>query len=127
MRYNGGIALHAANVRTRYREVFAGVCAEVERSVKDGSELTGAPGQPRRTSTLYFSWIGRFLAPFRWQLSTSIAYAQPIEEGMNDRATFDPSRGDPRSTVGGYHSISLTLLAVDRVLAAVTRRVRNAA
>jgi hypothetical protein len=116
MAYNGGIATHARKVPVRYRQVFGGVCAEVGRSIRDGSEITGAPGQPRRTSNLYFSWIDRFLAPFRWEIATNVEYAVYVE---------DNTRG-VRFRNGGAHSVKLTLLGAPRIIQAVTTRLGDA-
>ena len=113
MSYNGGLKAHSLKVRTKYRRVFVGVCTEVERSIKEGSEITGAPGQPRATSNLYFSWIGRFVSPFKWIFGTSTTtYAKPVEDNV---------RG-VRFRNHGSHSVSLTLFGADRILREVTRR-----
>ncbi len=116
MTYNGGISAHAAKVNTRYHRVFVGVCTEVERSVKDGSELTGASGQPRDTSNLYFSWIGKFLSRFSWRLATNVEYAPIVEENV---------RG-VQFRNHGPHSVAMTILGADRILQTVTERQRNA-
>ncbi|WP_353268007.1 hypothetical protein [Gemmatimonas sp.] len=116
MPYNGGIATHSRKVQVRHKQVFGGLTSELGRSIRDGSELTGAPGQPRRTSNLYFSWIDRFLAPFRWQIATNVSYAPFVEDAV---------RGQ-RFRNGGPHSLKLTILGANRVLAAVLERFRNA-
>ena len=116
MSYNGGIATHSRKVQTRHRQVFGGLCSELGRSIRDGSEITGAPGQPRKTSNLYFSWIDRFTAPFRWEIATNVLYALWIEDNTRN-VTFRN---------GGPHSVKLTILGANRVLAAVTERFRNA-
>ncbi|WP_353267472.1 hypothetical protein [Gemmatimonas sp.] len=116
MSYNGGIATHSRAVKTRHRQVFGGLCAELGRSIRDGSEITGAPGQPRKTSNLYFSWIDRFLAPFRWEMATNVKYAGFVEDNVRG-VTFRN---------GGPHSVKLTILGAPRVLDVVVTRFRNA-
>ena len=116
MAYNGGIATHSRKVQVRHRQVFGGLAGELGRSIRDGSELTGAPGQPRKTSNLYFSWIDRFTAPFRWEIAPNVEYAPYVEENV---------RG-VRFRNGGPHSVKLTILGANRVLAAVLDRFRNA-
>lgn len=116
MAYNGGIATHSRKVQVRHQQVFGALTSELGRSVRDGSELTGAPGQPRKTSNLYFSWIDRFTAPFRWEIATNVKYATVIED--NPRGV--------RFRNGGPHSVKLTILGANRVLAAVLERFRNA-
>lgn len=105
----------------RTKDAFVHATEEVQRSVVDGSELTGAPGQPVRTGTLKGSWIGEFLSETLWQLTTNLEYAEYIENGGNDRGPFNPARGAPRSQVGGYHSVAHTITGWPRILEFVTR------
>lgn len=76
---------------------------EVVRSIKRGSEITGAPGQPVDTSALLNSWIESRPAPNIWEFSTDLEYAEYIEDGGNDLGPFTL-----RSEVGGFHSVKLT-------------------
>ena len=84
---------------------------EVTKSVVRGSELTGAPGQPValvRGGTLRSSWVTSSPEPHVRELTTNVEYAVWIEDGGNDLGFYNPARGDPRSEVGGYHSVKLT-------------------
>ena len=107
----------------RITEAFTESTDEVRRSVLTGSELTGAPGQPVDTGNLLNSWHAERVSETRWQLSTNTAYAEYIEDGGNSRGQFNPARGDPRSEVGGYHSVKLTRTGWDRIVEAVARRI----
>lgn len=112
MTYNNGIAVHQAKVKTRYRNVFIGMTLDVERSIKEGSPVTGAPGQPRDTSNLFHSWIPRFLSQYVWQLATNVSYAQFVEDNVNG-VTFQNH---------GPHSVKLTIAGADKLLDAVVKR-----
>ncbi len=115
----------------RVRDVFYNATEAVQRSIKAGSELTGAPGQPVRDGNLLSSWIGEFTSDSTWQITATgksatgepVGYAQEIEDGGNARGPFDPSRGDPRSEVGGYHSVKLTRAGWPRIVEHVAANV----
>ncbi len=109
------------------RDVFVHATEEVQRSVVEGSTLTGAPGQPVRTGALRASWIGEFLSETLWRLSTNMAYAEAIEDGGSERGRFNPARGAPRSEVGGYHSVAHTIAGWPRIVEFVTRPTQAAA
>jgi hypothetical protein len=102
----------------RVRRQLVEVTQEVQRSVVEGSELTGAPGQPVDTGTLRASWVGRFVDRARWELSTNVEYAPHIENGGNARGPFTL-----RSAVGGFHSVKLTRASWGKIVATVAARV----
>lgn len=123
-------------VTNRTRAVFDGCTAEVAHSIRDGSPLTGAPGQPVDTGFLKSSWIGEEITDTHWQFTTNVAYAPVIETGL--RAAYDPEgatapaaapgRGGSKhikSEVGGQGSVMHTRAGwpriVDHVTKAVTR------
>lgn len=113
MTYNGGIAAHQQTVKTRFRRVFVGVALEVEQSVKEGSTITGAPGQPVDTGYLRASWIPQFLSLWTWLLSSNAAYAKDVEDNVRN----------VRFRNHGPHSVKLTYAGFDRIVAAVTARI----
>ena len=113
MTFSGDIDRHIANRKRRMKKVFVGVTEEVQRSVVEGSELTGAPGQPVQLGTLKGSWVGRFLDPTLWRLITKIVYAPVIEAGVGITI---------RSAVGGTHSVAKTRTGFKRIVDAVGRR-----
>ena len=119
--FAGDLAAFVRFAERQTRAAFVRTTEAVQRSVVDGSELTGAPGQPVRTGALRASWIGEFVSETLWRLSTNIAYAEAIEDGKTDRATFNSGRGAPRSEVGGYHSLAHTIAGWPRIVEFVTR------
>ena len=106
MSYNGGIIAHAVKVRKRHKLLFQTFVVEVARSIRFGSELTGAPGQPVDTGALRDSWIDAYLSQWVWRISTSIQYAPYIEDDV----------GGHSYRVGGPHSVKLTILGAERIL-----------
>ena len=125
------LARFAEQAALRANDVFVGTTVEVQRSVVEGSTLTGAPGQPVDTGFLKDSFVGRFTSKTTWELTTNVAYAPVIE--ANTKAAYD-DRGVPRpkglppqgggskhikSTVGGPHSIAQTVAGFQRIVDAV--------
>jgi hypothetical protein len=121
--------------RQRVRDAFVACTEEVTKSVVDGSALTGAKGQPVDTGYLKSSWIGEWPSLNVYALHTNVAYAPVIEH--NDRAFYDDRGSLPaqttrrtsgggtasqKSTVGGNHSVKLTIAGWDRIVANVRRR-----
>lgn len=122
-----------AQLRGVTSEVFEDVGMEAQRSIVEGSELTGAPGQPVDTGFLKGSFQRFYDSPTKQTIATNVAYAPAIEDGT--RASYDP-RGVQRpkdltqggtnrkgpSTVGGSHSVAHTLNGLQRILDVVTKR-----
>lgn len=93
---------------------------EIARSIRRGSEITGAPGQPVQTGNLLASWVESRPSADVWEFSTPVEYAVWIEDGGNDISAFTL-----RSEVGGFHSVKLTQAAWPDIVAfarAETRR-----
>lgn len=126
-----------AQLRGVTSEVFEDVGMEAQRSIVEGSDMTGAPGQPVDTGFLKGSFQRFYDSPTKQTIATNVAYAPAIEDGM--RASYDP-RGVQRppglkseggtnrkgpSTVGGSHSIALTYSGLQRILDVVTARRRK--
>jgi hypothetical protein len=109
------------------QEVFRGVAHECHRSIQEGSEITGAPGQPvgghqpGRTyvgGALKASWILGFDSPSVASITTNLAYAKQIEDGSREGRELTLW-----SPVGGWHSVKLTVVGYPRIVAYVTREV----
>ena len=102
-----------------FKEVLLGVGTEALRSIQEGSELTGAPGQPVDTGALRASWQ---LIPRADSLTigTNVVYAEAIEDGIGKYGPLVL-----RSQVGGFHSVAQTVANMDRIVAAVVDRVGN--
>lgn len=123
-------------VESRSLEVFSGVAEECERSIRYGSAITGAPGQPVSTGFLRASW--QHLRPAAWlaEIFTNTAYAPVIEEDL--KSAFNPHGKMPdktiekgggtrriKSTVGGHHSLKMTINSFNKIVEHVTRRVNG--
>lgn len=115
-------------VEQRAQAVRDGCVAEVARSLNDGSELTGAPGQPVApdappgTPRLRGSYTEKIHSPTSAEVSTSIPWAPDVEDGMKD--------GKPmklKSDVGGWHSVRLTRAGFPRIVQHVMEEVKRGA
>ena len=97
-------------------DVAVDCTVEVQRSVVEGSELTGAPGQPVDIGTLKGSFIPSFLVRSGtrvvWRTVTNLVYAPFIEAGNYVQ----------RSAVGGPHSVAKTRTGWVRIVDSVARR-----
>jgi hypothetical protein len=100
---------------------------EIEKSIKFGSGLTGAPGQPVDTGYLRNSWISSFPAPMLWQIETNASYAPVVEEGglvsRGRSGGFSGGTYRLRSEVGGFHSVKLTRTGFTRIVHHVAGKV----
>jgi len=117
-------------VQGRTPALALSVATKVHASIKEGSATTGAPGQPVSTGFLKNSWI---LEPGKAEhvIRTNVSYAPAIE--YNDRAQYDPRGEDNpdlptgsttraiKSTVGGSHSVALTLSGANLLQAEALR------
>lgn len=118
------IRAFGALTRRRALDVVVIAGLEVTRSVVEGSELTGAPGQPVDTGELRKSWIFEPRVDGS-SLTTNLVYAPYIEAGSNSRGSFAPPPTGTRtrngrlvsSQVGGFHSVKLTRAGWPRILA----------
>lgn len=108
-------------------DVFPHVVLESERSIKFGSELTNAPGQPVDKGALLRSWITEFHTPDLAEISTPMEYAEPVEEGLGSRGqpVVYGAAGNGRSQVGGSHSVKLTIAGFPRIVDACVKRVNS--
>lgn len=107
-------------------------------SIRDGSPLTGAPGQPVETGRLRGSWkLTRTASIIR--VFTSLFYAPFIEEGQRIRhkagaaarraQVFGLSMVQRATTItlrsptGGFHSVKLTRAGIQRLTDDVVHRI----
>lgn len=100
----------------RAKGVYVGTAAAIHASIKDGSPITGAPGQPVDTGNLKASWI-LAVGPNEAVISTNAAYAEAIETGVGPYGPLTL-----RSTVGGFHSVQQTIAGASALQADVVRR-----
>lgn len=90
---------------------------EMLRSVVDGSELTGAPGQPVGKGDLKDSWT-RTVSGHEQVIATDSPYAGKEEEGLHGSEPIHQ-----HSPQGGPHSVKLTVAGSGRILEDVVDRV----
>jgi hypothetical protein len=125
MSFNADLNRFALKVDARTKAVYLAVAAKVHESITVGSPTTGAPGQPVDTGFLRASWT-LTQGPTVSEIATNVAYAPVIEHNL--RAAYNSSgvqndRRNPngtarravKSTVGGAHSVRLTVAAADRL------------
>lgn len=110
-------------IEQRTRDVEAGVVLEVERSIRIGSEITGAPGQPVDTQELLNSWLSTRESEHVWLVATNREYAPPVEDGVG---RYGPVAYGLKNGIGGSHSVALTRANFDKVVEVVTKRVVGA-
>lgn len=126
MSFADQIADFAVKVNVRTHDVLVGTTLEALRSVQDGSEITGAPGQPVDTGNLrgawqsaVSGWVGVVACNAVGGRGVDVTpYAEIMEDGIA------PS-GKPihyRSETGGSHSVKLTVAGLGRIVESETAR-----
>lgn len=105
-----------AKVEQLVPAVFVNLASAVKSSIQFGSVITGSPGQPVADvdgGNLRNSWQLEFESPESALVSTNSAYAPPNEDGI-----ARPGGGPYRllASVGGRHSVALTIAGVPRLL-----------
>jgi hypothetical protein len=130
MSFSGDIAHFTRKVETEANDRFVRIVTETTRSIVEGSEITGSPGQPVGQygpgyhqgyvgGTLKASWHTVFESPRSALIASgglAAAYNRAIEDGVGK---FGPLT--LRSTVGGFHSLKLTIAGFPRIVAAVAK------
>lgn len=132
MSFNADLNRFAVKVTARTTKVMFSTATKIHESITVGSATTGAPGQPVDTGFLRASWtLTNF--PESAEIATNVAYAPVIEHNL--RTAYNPagklpprqtnadgsSRRPVKSTVGGHHSVKLTVAAADRLQAEAVR------
>lgn len=111
----------AAKADRTVTDVFVGSTLAAEESIKVGSPITGAPGQPVDTGNLRNSWQTEFdrpVMPERAAISTTVEYAPAVEDGVGPEGP----RTYGQSGVGGSHSVALTAAGWDKIVEHTARR-----
>lgn len=118
-----------ANVEATTQAVFLAIATHAHRSIQEGSEVTGAPGQPVDTGNLKASWQLTFPSKDRALISTNVVYAPIIESGIRaigsgrgNATGRTGSRITLRSPVGGFGSVQLTIDGLQRIVAVESER-----
>jgi hypothetical protein len=107
-RFAADLKAFAEKARRRSRELATNVTDHVETSIKVGSPVTGAPGQPVESGALLNSWHRQAEGPFRAAIVSESPYADSIETNERGAAL--------RSSVGGFHSVALTRAGFENVV-----------
>lgn len=129
MTFSGDLAKFADKVRGNLVEIVTEGGVEVQRSVVEGSELTGAPGQPVDTGNLKGSFIPERTGDLEWQTTTNVEYAPAIEAGIQqpyttaDGQSVTPKAMTLRSKVGGFGSVALTRAGWQKIVDHVVPKV----
>ena len=97
--------------------------AEILVSIRDGSPITGAPGQPVVSGELRKSFK-KTRSRNLIRVFSTLFYAHFIEEGVRERHhrqglfhwTSNRKVIGQRSTVGGFHSVKLTRVGLQKLL-----------
>jgi hypothetical protein len=108
MTFRADMSRFTDKARGRERALFTNVVSATEDSIKRGSAVTGAPGQPVDTGNLLGSWTTQFEGRRVALVSTNVSYAPEIED--NERGA------QLRSEVGGFHSTKLTRAGFERIV-----------
>lgn len=111
----------SGKVTTKYSAVSNGVGEECLRSIREGSEITGAPGQQVDEGGLIRSWQRTFPNANEQAISTNEPYALQEEDGISYAHGGGPIV--QHSEVGGPHSLKLTVAGFPRIVEIVTQRV----
>jgi len=88
--------------KDRFRTTIDIMEEETLRSIKEGSGITGAPGQPVKTGRLRASWKSVRKNQWAFDVSSDAPYAEIIE--------YNTRGATLRSRVGGFHSVAITTL-----------------
>jgi hypothetical protein len=130
MGFGDDLQSFATKVDGRLRDVFVGAVGDVHESITEGSEVTGAPGQPVDEGNLIGSWQPTFPEDLVGQVATGVEYARSIEEGQQPPYTTErgtevtPRAMVFRSEIGGAHSVRMTRVNWDRIVEDATRRAK---
>lgn len=102
MTFSADVGRFVEKVRRRGNALYVNTVSHVETSIKAGSPVTGAPGQPVDTANLLNSWHTTFNGPVA-DVTTNVEYAEDMED--------NPRGVTLRSEIGGHHSVKLTRAA----------------
>jgi hypothetical protein len=128
MSFTDEVRVFALKVEVKSKDVITEAGVEVQRSLVEGSEITGAPGQPVDTGALRASFVPERLGDYEWQITTNLVYAPSVEDGV--QAPYVTARGTTvtplpmrfRSAVGGAHSLALTRASWESIVEVATDR-----
>lgn len=114
-----GLDRFKVTTKTRAQIVFDGASRAALASIRLGSPITGAPGQPVDSEDLLKSWRMEPESPTVNVIFTDSPYAQSNEDGI-----ARPGGGPYilRSKRGGRHSVKLTIMGFPRIVADIVAK-----
>lgn len=115
MTFSDDIARFIAKTEQKFVAVREGVDTETFRSMRDGSEITGAPGVPISSGKLHDSYTMEKSGD-ETVMGSDSPYAQAVEENWGEVVYHN----------GGPHSTELTVLGFPRIVETVVGRVAGA-
>tara|TARA_B100000749_G_scaffold257729_1_gene227314 strand:+ start:128 stop:532 length:405 start_codon:yes stop_codon:yes gene_type:complete len=124
VRFQGSAKIFARRLKSfgkmseeRLHLVFLRSAREAFKSIKFGSAITGAPGQPVKTGKLINSWrmSGR-AREGSITIETDVKYAPLLEDNFRG-ATL-------RSKVGGFHSVKITRMNYRLIVSSELNKVK---
>lgn len=121
------IKLFDGNIQSRTQRIIKRSVLLAYNSIRIGSAITGAPGQPVKSGDLLASWNVTWMDRWTAIVSSDLIYAHLIEAGIGAHGPLTL-----RSKVGGFHSVKLTAMNWDKIVELVTadeiyRRMQEAA
>lgn len=121
MSFDADLTKFSRKMETNSAEIFLGTGEECLRSIVEGSEITGAPGQQVDSGELKGSWQRWFTSPTEQIIATDKPYALQEEDGISYAHGGKPIV--QHSAVGGPHSTKLTVAGFSKIVEMVTARV----
>jgi hypothetical protein len=107
------LAAFMTKTDARLERVTDRVSEMARDSIRVGSPITGAPGQPVLSGRLRDSWFRSRLGQFLWRIASDAPYAATVEFKTHAK----------RFANHGPHSVRLTVVGFKRLLAAALREV----
>lgn len=117
MEFHRGLKTFVMVAAEQLQDVLIAGTLRVHESIKVGSPLTAAPGQPVDTANLRNSWQYEFdnpENPTKALVATPVEYAEAVEDavGPNGPRVYGRKNG-----IGGSHSVKLTAAAWPKIVA----------
>lgn len=104
-------------INARFEQLFYNVDAHVGRSIRIGSPITGAAGQPVKSGALLASWIRQRRGRWTTGWVSHSPYAHVIEYNLRGAQLH--------SAVGGFYSVTMTRAGFRALVKYENSRVRS--
>lgn len=116
-KFSSQIKSAVAKAKRTERLLYKATVNHAFRSIRFGSTVTAAPGQPVDSGELLKSWKLRMLASRNASMESTLPYAPIIEDNRRGARL--------RSAVGGFHSVRYTRLGWNRIVAHELGRIKG--